>query len=390
MQANESFDLCIHACVIEHIDDVSASEWNRLAGAEQPFLRHEFLAALEHQHCVGGNTGWRPLHVIARDGAGRLVGAMPLYLKQHSWGEFVFDWSWAEAYREHGLAYYPKVVCAVPFTPVSGARLLTAPDSERSLIVARLFETAEEVAREAGASSLHLLFAHGEELDAARTLGWLSRRDCRFVWRNQGYESFDDFLARMSSAKRKKLRRERQRVQEAGIRFETRLGSDIDARQWQTIYGLYASTFLKRGQSPYLARGFFGELGRTLPEHLLVVLALLAGEAVAVAIFLEDSQSLYGRYWGCEGAYHSLHFETCYYQGIDRCVRKGLARFDPGAQGEHKLARGFEPTLSGSAHRICDARFAAAIGKYLERERAAVDAYVADAMTHLPFRADAS
>lgn len=390
MHANESLDLSIHAGVIEHIDDVSAPEWNRLAGTEQPFLRHEFLAALEHQRCVGGSTGWRPLHVVARDGAGRLVGAMPLYLKQHSWGEFVFDWSWAEAYREHGLAYYPKLVCAVPFTPVSGARLLTAPDSERAPIVACLFETAEEVAREAGASSLHLLFAHGDELDAARALGWLSRRDCRFVWRNQGYETFDEFLARMSSAKRKKLRRERQRVQEAGIRFETRLASDIDARQWQTIYGLYASTFLKRGQSPYLTRGFFDEIGRTLPEHLLVIVALLAGEPVAAAIFLEDSQSLYGRYWGCEGAYHSLHFETCYYQGIDRCVRRGLARFDPGAQGEHKLARGFEPTLSGSAHRICDARFAIAIGRYLERERAAVDAYVADAMTHLPFRADAS
>ena len=390
MRASESIDLRLHAHVIEHIDEVPAAEWNRLQGAEQPFLRHEFLSALEHQRCVGGATGWRPRHVTVRDATGALLGAMPLYLKQHSWGEFVFDWSWAEAYREHGLAYYPKVVCAVPFTPVSGARLLTAAGVDHGAIATRLLDTAEDFAREVGASSLHLLFARGEELDAARTRGWLLRSDCRFVWHNQGYESFDEFLARLSSAKRKKLKRERQRVKEAGIRFEMRSGDEIDGAQWRVIYQLYASTFLKRGQEPYLTLGFFEELGRTLPEHLIALLALLDGEAIAVALFLEDERALYGRYWGCDGAYHSLHFEACYYQGIERCVRKGLQQFDPGAQGEHKLARGFEPTLSWSAHRICDARFAAAIGRYLERERAAVDAYVAVATTHLPFRADAS
>jgi predicted N-acyltransferase len=376
------------ARTLERVDDVAPAEWNALAGTDQPFLRHEFLSALEHQRCVGGNSGWRPRHVTLRDAAGRLAGAMPLYAKEHSWGEFVFDWAWAEAYREHGLAYYPKLVCAVPFTPVSGTRLLTAPDVDRCATMTGLLGAAHDVAEEIGASSLHLLFPRSDECDLAVTQGWLPRSDCRFLWHNHGYETFDQFVATMSSAKRKKLRRERQRVQEAGIRFETRLGGDLDRPAWKRVYELYANTFLKRAQMPYCTRGFFEELGRAMPEHLLVILAMLDGRPVAVAIFFEDRQTLYGRYWGCDGAYHSLHFETCYYQGIERCIRKGLERFDPGAQGEHKLARGFEPTLSCSAHSIRDDRFAAAIARYLERERAAVDAYVADAAGRLPFRTE--
>ena len=390
MHATEPLEQSFVARTLERVDEVAPAEWNALAGTEQPFLRHEFLGALEHQGCVGGDTGWRPRHVTLRDASGRLVGAMPLYAKEHSWGEFVFDWSWAEAYREHGLAYYPKLVCAVPFTPISGTRLLTAPELDRGEVMARLLGAADEQAEAIGASSLHLLFPRCEERDLAVTHGWLPRSDCRFLWHNHGYENFDQFLATMSSAKRKKLRRERQRVQEAGIRFETRLGGELDEASWKLVYELYASTFLKRGQTPYCTRGFFEELGRALPEHLLVVLAMLDGSPVALAIFFEDRQTLYGRYWGCDGAYHSLHFETCYYQGIERCIRNGLVRFDPGAQGEHKLARGFEPTLSWSAHRIREPRFAAAIARYLERERAAVDAYVADAAARLPFRTDAA
>ena len=383
----ELLDQTFNVRALERIDEVEARSWNALAGAEQPFLRYEFLSALEHQRCVGGDTGWQPRHLIVQDSSGRLVGAMPVYLKQHSWGEFVFDWSWAEAYREHGLSYYPKLVCAVPFTPVSGTRLLTAADVDRTAVMTLLLSAARQLAEDHGCSSLHLLFPRSDELDLASSLGWMPRSDCRFLWHNYQYESFDEFLGTMTAAKRKKVKRERQRVTEAGIRFESRKGGEVDAALWQTIYELYASTFLKRGQVPYCTRGFFEELARALPEHLLLILAMLDGRTVAVALFLEDRQSLYGRYWGCDGAYHSLHFETCYYQGIERCIRNGLVRFDPGAQGEHKLARGFEPTLSSSAHYIREPRFAAAIGRYLERERAAIAAYVADATARLPFRA---
>jgi predicted N-acyltransferase len=370
---------------LERVDDVDTRVWNALEGAGQPFLRHEFLSALEHQNCVGGDTGWLPRHITVWEGD-ELAGAMPLYAKLHSWGEFVFDWSWAEAYREHGLAYYPKLVCAVPFSPVGGARLLTRPGVDRAQVMTRLLRAATSLAEGSGASSVHLLFAQADELALAHELGWLRRSDCRFVWHNRGYGSFDDFLASMSSAKRKKIRRERQRVQDAGIRFEIRHGGEIDGELWRTIYALYASTFTKRGHLPYCTPAFFEEIGRTLPAELVVVLARLHARVVATALFLEDAQTLYGRYWGCDGEYHSLHFETCYYQGIARCIDRGLAHFDPGAQGEHKLARGFEPTLSESAHHIRDPRFAAAIARFLERERAAVNAYVAEAAGHLPFR----
>jgi predicted N-acyltransferase len=373
--------------VLERVDDVDRDAWNALEGAQQPFLRHEFLSALERTRCVGGDTGWQPRHLTIRDASGRLAGAMPLYVKHHSWGEFVFDWSWAEAYREHGLPYYPKLVCAVPFTPVGGARLLTAAGADRTSTMRRLLRAACGLAERDGASSLHLLFPRDDELALARSLAWLPRIDCRFVWHNRGYDTFDAFLGTMSSEKRKKLRRERRRVREAGIVFEQRAGGDIDRPLWRTIYKLYASTFGKRGQLPYCTREFFEDVGRALPAHLRVVIARRHGDVVAVAIFLEDDDALYGRYWGCDGDYNSLHFEACYYQGIERCIEKGIARFDPGAQGEHKLARGFEPTRSASAHYIRDARFAAAIARYLERERAAVDAYIADAADHLPFRA---
>jgi predicted N-acyltransferase len=388
MQMTGLLDQGLCARAVERIDQVEPAAWNELAGAEQPFLRHEFLSALEHQSCVGGDTGWQPRHLIVQDSDRRLVGAMPLYIKDHSWGEFVFDWIWAKAYLESGLSYYPKLVCAVPFTPVSGTRLLTATDADRNAVMTRLLRAAHDLGEEHGCSSLHLLFPRSDELEAATTLDWLPRSDCRFVWRNQGYDSFEGYLATMTAAKRKKIRRERQRVADAGIRFESRKGGEVDPALWQIVYRLYAGTFVKRGQRPYFTRGFFEELGRALPEHVLVILAMRDGRPVAVALFLEDRQSLYGRYWGCDGDYHSLHFETCYYQGIERCIRNGLVRFDPGAQGEHKLARGFEPTLSGSAHYIREPHFAAAIARYLERERAAINAYVAEAAERLPFRAD--
>jgi predicted N-acyltransferase len=387
MRASEQVAADFTTRVLERVDEVDRDAWNALEGTRQPFLRHEFLSALERTRCVGGETGWQPRHLTVHDAAGRLAGAMPLYVKHHSWGEFVFDWSWAEAYREHGLDYYPKLVCAVPFTPVGGARLLTAPGADRRATQRRLLRAACGLAEREGASSLHLLFPREEEVELACELRWLPRFDCRFVWHNRGYGSFDDYLATMSSEKRKKVRRERRRVREAGIRFEHRGGDEIDRALWRTIYRLYASTFGKRGQLPYCTREFFEEIARALPEHLCVVIARRHGDVVAIALFLEDDEALYGRYWGCDGEYDSLHFEACYYQGIERCIARAIPRFDPGAQGEHKLARGFEPTRSTSAHHIRDARFATAIARYMERERAAVDAYIADAAAHLPFRA---
>jgi hypothetical protein len=377
--------------ITARLDDLGAVDpaaWNALAGGH-PLLGHEFLRALETSGSVGPGTAWQPCHLVLRDEHGALVGALPLYLKSDSRGEFVFDWSWADAYERAGLAYYPKLVSAVPFTPAAGARLLVAADADRGLIRRRLIEAAIGLARDAGMSSWHVLFPDDGERAAFAEAGLLERKSCQFHWSNAGYADFDDFLSRFSSAKRKKAKRERRRIAEAGIRFEHLPGDAVPRADWDPIFDFYARTFYRRGRGPYLNRAFFEEIVARTPEHLLVILARYEGQPIATAICFKGQDTLYGRYWGSAQDFHSLHFETCYYQGIDYCIRHGLTRFEPGTQGEHKISRGFTPTATWSFHWLAEPTFADAIQGYLARETAHVDTYMAHWDEHLPYRADA-
>ncbi len=378
----------LRARFLHGIAEADAAAWNGLTGTAEPFLRHEFLLALEESGCVSARSGWSPRHVLLEDGEGRLLGALPLYLKTHSRGEFVFDFSWANAYAEHGLAYYPKLLTAVPFTPVRGARLLVrdgADGADGAAVRAALIAAVGGQARALGLSSWHVLFAADADLQALRAAGLILRSDCQFHWFNRGYASFEDFLAGFTAEKRKKAKRERRRVAEAGIEFDTRLGGDMDLALWQDVYGFYADTFHRHGHEPYLNLDFFRRVAAALPDRLMLKIARLGTEPIAVAIFFVGEEALYGRYWGAGGNFHSLHFETCYYQGIEYCIEKGLARFEPGTQGEHKVPRGFVPTLLHSAHDVVDERFAAAIRDFAAREARGVQRYAAAVGEHVPY-----
>jgi predicted N-acyltransferase len=375
----------MRSAVHKSIDDVDARQWNALSGTDSPFLRHEFLAALEHTGCVGRRTGWLPTYITLSDSKG-LAAAAPVFAKTHSRGEFVFDWGWADAYHRVGLDYYPKLSIAVPFTPATGARLLVRPGLNERKTSAELLSIIEGVAAESSLSSAHALFVNEADRKTCEAAGWLLRRDCQFHWTNRGYASFDAFLETFTAEKRKKARRERRRVAEAGITYDTRVGGDMDARLLDRVYAFHRDTFLRHRHEPYLTREFFTEISRTLPNALMVKVAVQSGHPIACAIFFQGPDTLYGRYWGAAADQHSLHFETCYHQGVDYCIEHGLKRFEPGTQGEHKVARGFEPTLTWSAHFITDRRFRAAIEDYLEREGPSVDAYAEEIREHVPFR----
>jgi predicted N-acyltransferase len=370
--------------ILSRIDDVAASEWNALAG-DYPFLRHEFLAALENTGCANARTGWRPRHVIVRDAAG-LAAAAPVYEKSHSWGEFVFDFSWARAAEQAGMRYYPKLVCAIPFTPTTGPRLLCRADASGGELRDRLLLEMRERAGASHASSVHALFLDEPSRVACEQQEWLLRRDCHFQWHNRGYGDFDDFLHTFSADKRKKAKRERRRVVEQGIEFRTLRGDELTDELLERIYAFHESTFIRHGHTPYLNVEFFARVARSLPDQFLVKLGMQGSRPVAAAIFFRSADTLYGRYWGAGADFHSLHFEACYYQGIDYCIEHQLARFEPGTQGEHKLARGFEPALTWSAHWIADPSLRRAIGAYLQREGDAIDAYATQADEHVPFR----
>jgi predicted N-acyltransferase len=373
---------------IASLAEVEPAAWNSLT-AGQALLSHEFLLAMEASGCVGPGTHWQPCHLLLHDATGALAGALPLYLKTDSRGEFVFDWSWADAYERAGLAYYPKLVTAVPFTPANGARLLARDDDNRAEVSRALIAAALELARDADVSSWHVLFPQAAERDAFAQAGLLERMGCQFHWRNAGYRDFDDFLGRFSSAKRKKARRERRRIAEAGIRFEHLTGDAVRADDWDAIHGFCAQTFLRRGHAPYLNREFFDRIVATLPGNLVVILARAGTEPIAAAICFRSADTLYGRYWGSKADFHSLHFETCYYQGIEYCIREGLRLFEPGTQGEHKISRGFLPTPTWSFHWLREPGFQHAVQAYLERETAHVDSYMAHWDEHLPYRRDA-
>jgi predicted N-acyltransferase len=371
--------------VHKRIADLDARQWNALNGTHIPFLRHEFLAALERTGCVGSRTGWEPRYLTLSDSQG-LAAAAPAFAKSHSYGEFVFDFAWAQAYARVGRNYYPKLTVAVPFTPASGPRLLIRKDLDAESTAKLLIAAIEEYSAEHALSSAHALFLDEPGRVACERAGWLLRRDCQFHWSNRGYASFDAFLETFTAEKRKKAKRERRRVAEAGITFETRSGGELDGRLLDRVYAFHRDTFLRHGHEPYLTKTFFAEIARTLGDALMVKVAMHSGKPVAAAIFFRSDDTLYGRYWGSAADYHSLHFETCYHQGIEFCIENGLARFEPGTQGEHKVARGFEPVLTWSAHYITDRRFRSAIDDYLGREGAAIDEYAEEVRAHVPFR----
>jgi len=363
---------------------IGRDEWNAITGTRYPFLSHEFLSAAEKTGCVDAASGWLPRHITASD-QGRLLGAMPLYEKRHSWGEFVFDWAWANAYQQAGLAYYPKLVSAVPFTPAASTRLLLRDPGDAETAQA-LVQAAVQLAKDTGCSSLHVLFPDERDLAVLQSSDMLLRKDCQFHWHNRGYRDFDDFLAGFTSAKRKKARRDRRRVAESGIRFRRIKGVDLDAATWAIVYRLISRTFLVRGSTPYFSEAFFRAISDEIPQHILAVIAELDGNAVAAAVFFESDDALYGRYWGSDGHYDSLHFETCYYQGIDYCIESGKQRFEPGTQGEHKVARGFTPVTTWSAHWLAHPQFASAIETYLGEEGKHVERYMAAVDEHTPYK----
>lgn len=372
--------------LIKNLHDIPAADWNALEGGiENPFLRHEFLAGLELYECVGEHWGWLPHHLVLYEKE-RLVGAVPMYLKYNSYGELVFDWSWADAYQRAGLSYYPKLVVAVPYSPVSGPRLLISHDCNREKVADTLIKQALSLAEELKVSSLHWLFPHSEDMDRLERHGMMRRTGTQFHWHNQGYKSFDDFLATFSSQKRKKLKRERRRVAEQEIKIEVLDGHQAAAEHWHIFHDFYRSTYDKLGGYPTLTEKFFLHLGKTLPDHIVLALAMHQGQYVAGALSLRSSDTLYGRHWGCAEEFHSLHFELCYYQGLEYCIRHNLQRFEPGAQGEHKVGRGFEPVLTWSAHWLSHPNFKRAIADYLAHEQGAMEDYMKTLSDHLPFK----
>ena len=370
--------------VHDAIAGIAPDAWNTLAGDSYPFLRHEFLLAAEQTGCVSEDAGWAPRHLtLERDG--RLVGAMPLYQKEHSWGEFVFDWAWARAYEQAGLRYYPKLVSAVPFTPAPSRRLLLADPNDTAAARA-LVDGAIALAKRTACSSLHVLFPTPDELPLFREAGLRLRKDCQFHWHNRDYADFDDLLQTFTASKRKKARRDRRRVSEAGIRFRRLKGGEIDTPTWEQVYRFISITFMRRGSLPYYNLDFFLRIGATLPDNVLVILAEQDGDAIAAAVFFESPTALYGRYWGSDGNHNALHFETCYYQGIDYCIDKGLQLFEPGTQGEHKISRGFAPESTWSAHWLAHPQFLSAVENYLEDEARYVDRYIEAVDARSPYR----
>lgn len=371
---------------LSSLADIDADIWNALCGTDYPFLRHEFLLALETSGCTGEGSGWEPCHLLLEDEAGRAQCCMPLYTRSNSWGEYVFDWAWADAYARHGLDYYPKLVTAIPYTPCAGPRLGMAAAADAGVLRSAVLEAVKEKARSLDASGWHLLFPDATERERISDPQLLLRCGSQYQWFNRGYADFEDFLAGLNSRKRKNLRKERAHVAAQGFRFRMLEGADISSEDWQHFYAFYASTYHVRGRRPYLNPAFFRMLGDTMAQQLMLVLVDAGEDCVAGALFFKGGDTLYGRYWGAAADFQFLHFETCYYQGIDYCIRHKLGRFDSGAQGEHKIQRGFEPVPTWSLHWIADSRFREAIARFVVEEARHQEQYRAHAASFLPFK----
>jgi predicted N-acyltransferase len=370
--------------VYDRIDDVQAKEWNHLVKDDNPFLKHEFLAALEHHDCVGTRFGWLPCHITAWD-EGHLVGATPLYIKHNSYGEFVFDHSWANAYRREGFEYYPKLVCAIPYTPVTGQRLLVDTSVDIRAVQQLMVERMLDLAQESGLSSVHWLFTR-EEGVLLKSLGMYERLGVQFHWHNQGYTDFEQFLSELMAKRRKNIRQERRKVRDAGIRLRMIPGYEVTQGEWFIFDQFYRKTFEERLSLPTLNQGFFQEVGQTMGNQVILVLAYESKQCIAGALLYRSRHKLYGRHWGARHHFDSLHFETCYYQGIEYVIEQGLSVFESGAQGEHKIWRGFMPTLTYSYHWIDHPAFRKGVKQFLSHEKLAIEEYFRSLLVNSPFK----
>ncbi len=372
--------------LITSINEVNAQDWDALlfdGGAQDavPLLSHAFLSALENSGSVGGGTGWIPRPIIVKNGV-KLVGAMPLYLKSQSYGEYVFDWAWAEAYARSGLNYYPKLLSAIPFSPVTSARILGKnPELPNSII-----EALENIMHQNQLSSAHVLFPDEASAVHFDSAGWLKRTGVQFRWQNKNYKNFEDFLATLSHDKRKKIHQERKKIQHAGVECKWIKGQDATEKNWDFFYQCYCNTYAEHYSTPYLTRAFFSEIAKTMPQNILLIVAELHGTPIASTLSFYNNNTLYGRYWGATQFVSGLHFELCYYQAQQFCIAENLQYFEGGAQGEHKLARGFEPRPTCSYHKIAHPDFEVAIKQFLIRESEGVAAYTNELEERAPFK----
>jgi len=357
------------------IKQIPSDDWNSLVTDNNPFMHHEFLAALENNGCVSDEFGWRPCHIAITENDS-LIGAMPLYSKMNSYGEFVFDHAWADAYQRNQLPYYPKLVSAIPYTPASGQRLLCRAD-RKDEVLPLLIKTAQQFSEQQDYSGFHCLFAMSDEQDWMEDYGLLSRHDCQFHWHNQNYNNFEDFLAKLEKKKRKNIRQERRRVEQQNIKLRILNGYTATDADWNNFAQFYQQTFAEKYGTATLNEGFFKEIAQELPEQTLLVLAdLPSKKCVAGSLMYASDTTLYGRHWGCSEQIDKLHFEACYYQGIEYCIANNLQTFEPGAQGEHKIARGFIPTLTRSSHYLNHSPFQASIENFIKHEKDAIAHYM--------------
>ncbi len=371
--------------VVAHISEVDAGGWDACAGGVNPFVSHAFLNALEESGSVTARTGWQPQHLVVEDGNGDVAACAPLYLKSHSYGEYVFDWGWADAWERAGGSYYPKLQSAVPFTPATGPRLLIredAPDKLHDILLSAMVQ----LARQHEVSSLHITFPPKEQWDRMGAAGFLKRTGKQFHWENRGYENFDDFLGRLASRKRKAIRKERREVRDQGVRLRALAGDEITPGHWDAFYHFYIDTIDRKWGRPYLNREFFAILGETLSELAVMVVGEEDGDLICGALNLKGEDTLYGRNWGCSRDFRFLHFEACYYQAIDYAIRHGLRWVEAGAQGPHKIQRGYLPQEIYSAHYIDDPSFASAVKDFVEREAREVEYEIAGLMQYSPYR----
>lgn len=371
--------------VLTNISQVSAEDWDACAGPGNPFVSHGFLNALETSDSVQAGKGWQPQHLIIEDEAGKIAACAPLYLKGHSYGEYIFDWGWAEAYERAGGNYYPKLQAAVPFTPATGPRLIVHPDrppeTAKSLIAGMV-----QLANNLEVSSLHITFPTKEEWDLLGDSGFLKRTSKQFHWENRGYETFDDFLGALASRKRKAIKKERRQIGEQGIKLYALTGDDLKPHHWDRFYDFYIDTIDRKWGRPYLNREFFEILGDTLAHLAVIVFAEVDGQIIAGALNLRGSDTLFGRNWGCSSDYKFLHFEACYYQAIDFAIEHKLKWVEAGAQGPHKIQRGYLPRNVYSAHYIEDPNFRSAVARFVEQERENIDYEIAQLMEYSPYR----
>ena len=370
--------------VLNGLQQVSPESWNRLAGNANPFVRYEFLRALEDSGCVRAETGWYPQHLLLENDDNELIAVAPAYLKTHSYGEYVFDWAWADAYERSGHSYYPKLVFAIPFSPVTGPRILA--QNLTGDIVEAMAAGARELADARGASSIHWLFTPADLNGHLANNNYMQRTGFQYHWQNHDYANFDDFLAEFSSDKRKKVKRERRLVREQGVRMEIVEGKDMTEQLWDRFYEFYRSTIVNHGAIAYLNREFFGEIGEKLADAIVMVFAWQDDECIAGSINLKGDDALFGRYWGSDRFVDHLHFETCYYTAIEYCIANGFKRFEAGAQGGHKLSRGFLPTPTYSMHWLRHQEFSDAVERYLQQEQDGIEYQLNELNEHTPFK----